>query len=45
METRNNFLVISTSADAAPEDVAAGVEIYLLPHPKKNAPDTGDGHG
>jgi uncharacterized protein YfaS (alpha-2-macroglobulin family) len=36
------FIVIKTSADATPEAVAAGVEIYLLPHPKKKAPDADD---
>jgi hypothetical protein len=36
------FIVINTSADAAPEDLAAGVEIYLLPHPKKKPADADD---
>jgi uncharacterized protein YfaS (alpha-2-macroglobulin family) len=33
------FIVINTSADALPQDIAAGVQIYLLPHPKKAPPD------
>jgi uncharacterized protein YfaS (alpha-2-macroglobulin family) len=38
------FIMIHTSADVAPADLAAGVEIYLLPHPKKPAAtdDSGD---
>jgi len=36
------FIVINTSADAVPEDVAAGVEVYLLPHPKKKPADADD---
>jgi uncharacterized protein YfaS (alpha-2-macroglobulin family) len=33
------FIVITTTADVAPADLAAGVEIDLLPHPKKDASD------
>ena len=33
------FIAINTSADVVPADLAAGVELYLLPHPKKKSGD------
>jgi len=33
------FIMIHAAADVAPEDLATGVEIYLLPHPKKTGTD------
>jgi uncharacterized protein YfaS (alpha-2-macroglobulin family) len=39
------FVVINTSADVIPADLAAGVEIYRLPHPEKKAKDASDDSG
>ncbi len=36
------FIIVNTSAQAVPEDVAKGVEIYLLPHKKKADADAAD---
>jgi uncharacterized protein YfaS (alpha-2-macroglobulin family) len=36
------FIIINSKADVAPADLAAGVEIYLLPHPKKKDKDASD---
>ncbi len=36
------FIVIDTSAEAVPDDIAKGLEVYLLPHKKHVEEDSGD---